>query len=334
MKDWKRGEKTWEWSFLSAYPLFIFLGIIASLITVYYFWQKQKYSLEILQVLLIIIVPTSIIGARLWWVVSENKWSEWYAIHNGGLSIQGGVMLSTLCASWYLLTKRHVIDFRTAFGIILPSVLIGQVLGRWGNFNNHEVYGHVVDGQNLNWLGSWIKGHMYIESEYRQPFFLYESFANFLAYIFIVWLVLRKNWLKPGTTGGLYLVWYGILRLIMEPLRDPSDIMKPAGNFQMSTFVAALWIVAGIGFIIWYEILTMPSIWTQKYLKWLSFSKKEYDIIHPIKPRRLFWFGKKSDEKKKYLFWGKILKNKIKIFIPKEDRKWSKRELNAGRKSR
>lgn len=334
MKNWTRGEKTWEWSFLSAYPLFIFAGIIASLITVYYFWQKQKYSLEILQILLIIIVPTSIIGAKLWWVISESKWSWSYILSGSGLSIQGGVMLSTICASWYLLTKRHVVDFRTAFGIILPAVLIGQVLGRWGNFNNHEVYGHVVDGKDLNWLGPWIKGHMFIDGEYRQPFFLYESFANFWAYMIIVWLILRKNWLKPGATGGLYLVWYGILRLIMEPLRDPDDIMKPAGNFQMSTFIAAVWIIVGLGFIFWYQILTMPSLWTKKYLKWLPFSKKEYDIINPIKPRKLFWFGKKSDEKKKYLFWGPILKNKIKIFIPKEDRKWSKREINAGKKNR
>ena len=331
-RNWVRGEAIWEWGFLRLYGITMFLGILISFLSVLYFWRRQKYSLEILQILLIIIVPTSLLGARVWYLIANNAWGSLESFGSffvgAGLSIHGGVTVSATSAIIFLLTKRSVIDLPTAFGIILPCVLIGQVIGRWGNFSNHEVYGKVVENpETLNWL-TFIKPHMFINGEYRQPFFLYESMLNLFAYIVIVWLLLRKNWVKPGTTGALYLIWYGVVRLIMEPLRDPGDIMKING-VQTSVIVSIIWLVIGFSLLIYFELLTMSPKWIKNAIPSALLSSRKYEKIRPVKERKLFWFGPKSNMKKKFLFWGKEIPNAIPIWIvKKDDKKLSKRQIN------
>ena len=315
---WDKGEKNWEVSFLSVYPITMFLGVLCAFLSVAYFWKRQKYSWEILQVLLIIIVPSSIVGARLWYLISEGGWNQWY--HLQGLSIHGGVMGALLCAVPYIYSRRHAIDMRTTLGIIMPSVILGQAIGRWGNFANHEVFGAIVDGDSLNWMGA-MKSHMYIsvngEAAYRAPFFFYEFMTSAVGYIFMVLILLRKNWVKPGVTAAIYLLWYGIVRIAMEPYRDESDIMR-WGSMSISVFIAALSIVIGALSIIWLQF-GIPKKMDRKY-----------DLIQPIKERRIFFFGPKVDWKYKYLFFGEKVPNKVRIWLPNDEQeKWSKRRINS-----
>ncbi|WKX02505.1 prolipoprotein diacylglyceryl transferase [Candidatus Mycoplasma mahonii] len=326
--DWDRGEKTWTWSFVSIYPITMMLGIIFSFLTITYFWKRQKYSWEILQMLLIIVIPSSILGARIWFGLSGslNIFSSTKSFFEfRGLSIHGGVLGAIAAGGFYLLFRRHVVDIRTVAGIIIPSVLLGQVIGRWGNFANHEVYGKIVENpSSLDWL-TFIKPYMFIDGHFRQPFFFYESMLNLLGYIIIVWVVLRKNSLKPGTTAALYLIWYGIVRVIMEPLRDKADIMM-WGTFQVSVLMSILWLLAGVILFIWFQFFTNPGKLIKKYCPWI---KDRFKLIQPVKTRKLFWFGKKSDTKKKYIFWGKVIPNKINIWLHiYNSEEWSKRELN------
>lgn len=316
---WERGTPSWELGFLHTYPITMFTGVILSFLTVAYFWHRQKYSWEILQVLVILILPGAIFGARLWYLISEGGWANWY--HLSGLSIQGGIMGALAFGLPYLYSRRHAVDPRTVLGIILPSIIIGQAIGRWGNFDNHEVYGKITDGSNLDWMGS-MKSHMYIHDVsgfgYRQPLFFYEFISSTIGYLFIIWVLLRKNWVKPGVTGAIYLLWYGITRTAMEPLRADIDIMK-WGDIPISLTLSIMMIVLGVAGIIWLQFLT----------------KKKYDLIRPVKERRIFWVGPKSDTKKKYLFWGEVLPNKVNIWLPNHepDKKWSKREINKGKRN-
>lgn len=320
IKSWKKGEFSWQIGFLHTYPITMFLGFVLSFLSIAYFWKRQKYSWENLQIILIILTPSSIIGARLWFLISEGGWNQFYLLK--GLSIQGGIMGALIGVIPFVYFRRHSLDMRTVFGIIIPNIIIGQAIGRWGNFANHEVFGKVVSLESLNWMGA-LKSHMYISvngslPEYRAPLFFYEFLSSVMGYIVLSLILLRKNWFKPGVTGAAYLIWYGIVRSSMEQMRDPSDIMK-WGSLSISLFVSILMITSGLILGVYWQFI----------------SKKKYDLIQPIKKRRLFLFGPISDKKKKYLFWGEELPNKIRIWLPVEDEhKWSKRELNKGKKQK
>lgn len=342
--SWVRGKPIWTWgdSAFSLYPIMMMTGILLAFLTICYFWKRQKYPWEILQVIIIIGIPTAIFGARLWFVMFNPKeWSQFF--YFSGLAIQGGVIFGSAAVFPYLYSKRHVVDIRTTIGIILPSIFIGQVIGRIGNFTNHEVYGQVVDGNSLNWL-DWIgiKGHMFIRDSissppsYRAPFFLYEMFGTLSGYILVVWIILYRNLVRPGVTAGLYILIYGIIRTLMEPLRDPVDIIA-VGNIQVSTITSILMILFGLFLVIWWQFFTRPFYPFIKRLFASSFLKKihhEYVLITPIKPRRKYlWFGKKQDKRCRYTFFGPKVINYVRIWIPRDDEgKWSKREINAGHK--
>lgn len=338
--SWDRSQKAWEVGFLHTYPITMFLGVLISFLTIAYFWKKQKYSWEILQVLVILIVPGSIIGARLWYLISEGGWEQWYFL--SGLSIQGGVMGALIAGSPFLYSRRHAVDMRTVYGIIIPNVIIGQAIGRWGNFANHEVYGGIVSGDSLNWMGG-MKSHMFIEGHYRAPLFFYEFISSLIGWFVMTWILLRKNWVKPGVTAAIYLVWYGIVRISMEPLRAEIDIMK-WGTLPISTLLAGFMIAIGLGLFVWLQftneiskfLLTKSSDKNSWWNRTLTKAQKpKYEMIKPIKERRQFWFGSKSDQKKQYVLFGKELDNRVNIWLPiKDDDKWSKRELNRGEKNK
>lgn len=249
----REGEPTFLFGTFSLYPFAIFLGILAAIFTIAYFWWRKNYQWDILLTLIIITIPSSIIGARLLYVAERllYNWddpfpgSSWYAVWEGGLSIQGGVILAATLDLIYLSFKKEVVDRRDVFGIILPTVLIGQAIGRWGNFANHEVFGKIIDGNDLNWLGETIKYNMLIDGAYRVPLFFYESLVNLVGYLVIVWVVLNLNLTKPGTPGALYLLWYGITRVAMEPLREES--------YLFYTLIAVFSIVLGLALLVWFE---------------------------------------------------------------------------------
>ncbi|VEU59075.1 prolipoprotein diacylglyceryl transferase [Mesomycoplasma neurolyticum] len=252
------------WLIKGAIPIYsfmIFLGIIASIISIFFFWKREKLSLEHLYWLIIITVPTAIIGARLGFIFEQiiagnaaSLKNNWWNPRDGGLSVQWGVMISASCDLIYVMTKRKVLDYRKAMSYILPTILIGQAIGRWGNFTNHELYGKVdSDGSTVLWLGESIVKNMYIrdsvntDGALRVPLFFYEFLTSIIGYILIVWILNLFNWLKPGTTGALYFVWYGIVRSSMEFLRQESYVFY--------FVISILYIIFGLTFASYYQFL-------------------------------------------------------------------------------
>ncbi|MBU4692521.1 prolipoprotein diacylglyceryl transferase [Mycoplasma zalophi] len=241
------------------YSLLMMLGMFCAILTVYYFWRREKYPFEIFATVVIITLPSAIVGARLFFIFERMAWgdwiylkSNWYKVWTGGLSIQGGVVTATIADIIFLSFFRHKIDIKKCFSIILPAVFIGQAIGRWGNFSNHELFGKAISADDLSivWLPDIIKKQMFINyngiSSYRVPLFIYESIANLIGYITLVWILNKYNWLRPGTTGGLYWIFYGIIRISMENLRQD--------HYTFYNVFSSLYIIFGITMVLYFEL--------------------------------------------------------------------------------
>ncbi|MCR5151253.1 MAG: prolipoprotein diacylglyceryl transferase [Clostridiales bacterium] len=179
-----------------------------------------------------------IIGARLYYVFQRwdyygKNLSEIPKIWEGGLGIYGGIICGLLCA--YFVCKIEKVNFLNLLDMACISIMLGQAIGRWGNFTNQEAFGTNTD---LPW-GMWSqKIADDISSPSRQAFFaehnitidplkpvhptfLYESLWCLFG-VFILWLIIRKFRLFSGQTALWYGVWYGIERTIIEGLRTDS----------------------------------------------------------------------------------------------------------------
>ncbi|WP_412031409.1 prolipoprotein diacylglyceryl transferase [Metamycoplasma buccale] len=282
------------------YSLTMMLGMLTAILTIYYFWRREKYSFEKLAILIFIALPTALIGARIYFIIQqaiEGNWStvkRFWAIWEGGLSIQGGVITATICCVMYIIfsKSKEKIDLKKAFTIILPAVLIGQAIGRWGNFANHEVYGQVMSESSLAFkiLPPIIRQHMYIDKAYRLPLFLYESIANLIAYILIVWVLNFFNWLRPGTTAGIYLIYYGILRSGMEPLRD--------GSYGIYKVISAFYIIVGLIFVVMCEFVIKLNYNVYKIPLYKNEKTHKYFYFLVYEPKQKHSYVVKSNDKK------------------------------------
>ncbi|UUD35476.1 prolipoprotein diacylglyceryl transferase [Mycoplasmopsis caviae] len=266
---------------IQVYSLTLMLGMIASILTIAIFWRREKYKWEYFLTLVLITVPSAIIGARLWDLVEEAiynpnyNWSGWYKVWEGGLSIQGGVVLAFLLDIFYVYTIRDKVDIRKVASIIIPNILIGQVIGRWGNYANHEVYGKIdYTGASVEIWGRSFAQNMYISdslgAHYRYPLFLYESLANLVGYIILVWIINQFGLLKPGSSAALYFIWYGLVRLAMEPLRQQ--------QYHMYTVAAIVFIGGGMIAFLLFEFFN-PTHYIRAWRK----GRFQYAYAHPEK---------------------------------------------------
>ncbi|MBR2468317.1 MAG: prolipoprotein diacylglyceryl transferase [Clostridia bacterium] len=172
------------------------------------------------------VFPLSIVGARIAFVVNNldlysNFW-EMCQVWNGGLSIYGGVMGGAVGLVICCLLKHK--NILSAMDCVAPVLILGQAIGRWGNFINKEVYGWEITNEALQWFPFGVK----IGSKWHLANFFYESVLDLLGF-FILLLVLRKSKQK-GIVACTYLAYYGFIRYFLEQLRDPKFIMVVPGT--------------------------------------------------------------------------------------------------------
>ena len=176
--------------------------------------------------------------------VANGRWWTIFAVWEGGLTILGGAIGGIVMgALWFQFSKKtKTIGCRTGIDVAVPTILLAQAIGRWGNFFNHEVYGATVDMNSLSFLPSWLRSQMATsftngipDSTAYVPLFLIEGAINVIGYFLIVYGVGKflKKWLHRGDLGGCYLVWYGVLRLILEPLRNQTFNMGSDGMWSI-----------------------------------------------------------------------------------------------------
>lgn len=192
---------------------------------------------------------TGIIGARLWYVLFYNFDSylanpiSIFMTWNGGMAIQGGLMLGALYGYWFV--KRRKISFLRAADAIVPAILLAQAMGRWGNFFNQEAFGRTVSEAYYALFPSFIKDMMYIQGAFREPTFLYESVLNVIGFFAITYGLKHVMKLKRGDHFYGYLVWYGITRFIVEGFR--TDSLYVWGTFiRTAQVLSILYILIGL----------------------------------------------------------------------------------------
>ncbi len=233
------------------YAVFILTGIVFAGFIAYYEFKRYKIDTEILFDGLLFGILFSIIGARLWWVLfnlsSIHSIGDVFAIQSGGLAIHGAIIVMFIFV--YIFTKRKKLSFWWLLDVVAPGFLIGQAMGRWGNFMNGELYGPAVD--NLNYLPQFISGQMYIHGSYHIPTFLFESVWNLIGLIILL-ILRRKKIFKTGDLIGSYFIWYGLIRIPMELLRLQGDPYDPLPLPWLDSPVTAWW--------------QMTSLWTSVLL--------------------------------------------------------------------
>ena len=252
------------------------LIIVSGVFVVYFVCDRQFYvkyhKHNILDNMAIIAFPCGIIGARIWYVVGNwdrmfkgRPFTEVFAIWDGGLTILGGAAFGALAGILFMIFRREYVKLSFAMDVCIPSILIAQAIGRWGNFFNCEVYGQVVNvADGWQWLPTWIvnqmavsnSGSMLLEAgQIYTPLFLIEGMINLAGYFIIRYGIGQglKKWLKGGELAASYFIWYGIVRFILEPLRDGEFNMGSDGSW--SVINSLMYILIGVGMIVIIQLM-------------------------------------------------------------------------------
>ena len=229
------------------YSIFIFIGMLVACFLIYKEAKKRGIEEDFLVNLTFNTIIIGIIGARLYYVLFNFSYYldnpvEIFQIWNGGLAIHGGIIAGLLFIIYYC--KKHEVNLWKMLDIIVVGLIIAQAIGRWGNFFNSEAYGPITTAAHLKSLGipQFIIEGMYILGEYRQPTFFYESV--WCLFGFLAMLIIRQyKYLKIGQLTSFYLIWYGIIRFIIEAMRTDSLMLGP---LKMAQLVSLVFIVSGI----------------------------------------------------------------------------------------
>ena len=202
------------------YGVIIALGFI--LAALYCAKRAKEFGLssDELYELVIWLIPTCIIGARLYYVLFKLDYfianpDKIFALRDGGLAIYGGIIAGIIVGIIWCRAKKirvFAVADLTAFGL-----LIGQSIGRWGNFINREAFG--AQTEIFCRMGLTVPG---FETLYVHPTFLYESLWNFFGLIVLhIWSKKGKR-KYDGQVFWLYILWYGLGRAWIEGLRSDS----------------------------------------------------------------------------------------------------------------
>jgi phosphatidylglycerol---prolipoprotein diacylglyceryl transferase len=204
--------------------------------------ERRGLDSETILDMMLWILPSAIIGARLYYVLFE--W-EYYATHpedivavwKGGLAIHGGLIAAFLVG--YIFVKKRNIPFLQIADILIPSVILGQAIGRWGNFINQEAHGGEVSRSFLEGLHlpNWIIDQMNIQGVYYHPTFLYESLWNLVGFGLLLFIRSRNS--RRGEVLFSYMIWYSLGRFFIEGLR--TDSLTFTGPDWLAQVMEGLW---------------------------------------------------------------------------------------------
>lgn len=194
--------------------------------------------------LLLIGVPSAIVGARIYYVAFKwddyrDNWLDIFKIWEGGIAIHGALIGAIIVAVWFVRHKNY--NFWRIADICAPSLIAGQMIGRWGNFMNQEAHGGPVSESFLREtlkLPDFIVNHMYIQDVYYHPTFLYESIWN-LGGLLLLIVLRRRAFMRIGELFFSYFIWYSIGRFFIEGLR--TDSLAFTGPDWLVSVMDILW---------------------------------------------------------------------------------------------
>jgi phosphatidylglycerol:prolipoprotein diacylglycerol transferase len=206
--------------------------------------KRFKMNPDFFMDFLLVAVPSAIIGARAYYVIfkwqdyRDNLW-EIFQIWHGGIAIYGALIGSIIGVAFYVRAKGY--DFWRIADIVAPGLIVGQMIGRWGNFMNQEAHGGIVEEsflRNTLHLPSFIVNQMNINGIFYHPTFLYESIWNLIGFLLLIWLR-RRPYVRAGEIFISYFIWYSIGRFFVEGLR--TDSLAFSGPSWLASFMNGLW---------------------------------------------------------------------------------------------
>jgi phosphatidylglycerol---prolipoprotein diacylglyceryl transferase len=258
------GAEIFSLGFLTVrwYGLLIATGVLVGVFVSQSLAKRRQIDPDTIGDLAIWLVIGAIPCARIYYVLfewqrySQNP-SKIFAIWEGGIAIHGAIIGGVIAGT--LFARRYKVSFWQLVDLIVPALILGQAIGRWGNFFNSEAFGAPT---NLPWK-------LYISPEYRSladrefdyfhPTFLYESLWNLmvfglLLYLFF-WGLRYRDRLKLGTLGFVYLVAYSSGRIWIEGLRTDSLML---GFLRVAQVISLGAIVLGLFGLFWLYYLKRP----------------------------------------------------------------------------
>lgn len=261
------------------YGIIIALGFLVAYIVISREAKRTGQNDELyLDLILWLIIP-AILGARLYYIIFS--WSDYFQkgkgfvqtlkdivnIRNGGLAIYGGVIAGIIVM--IIFAKKKKLSFPLIADTAVMGVLIGQIMGRWGNFFNREAFGEYTDSLfamsiPVDYYGGSVNGlvrsgvitekmaeHVTVYDGMQwisvHPTFLYESLWNLALLVFVI--IYRKHKKFDGELFLMYLWGYGLGRVWIEGLRTDS-LMLPFGGMRVSQLLAALCVLGASVFIV------------------------------------------------------------------------------------
>ncbi len=239
---------------IAYYGIVIAFGMLAGLWIACQLAKKTGQDADTYVDLAVIAIICSVIGARMYyvifrWDVYKDDLLSIFNLRQGGLAIYGGVLAAILTV--FIFSKVKKLSAGLLYDTAGPGLVLGQVIGRWGNFFNREAFGGYTDGLFAMQLplsavrssdvSEELAEHV-VESggiSYIQvhPTFLYESVWNLLLLFFLIWFTRRKSF--DGEVFLMYLLGYGVGRFWIESLRT-DQLLLPGTNFPVSMVMAAL----------------------------------------------------------------------------------------------
>lgn len=212
------------------YGLLLALSAVAGFFLLLRLAKPHHIDTNTLYDLFVALVIGGFLGGRLYHV--SNEWTYYRAhageilkVWNGGLAIHGAILVGVLI-TWYI-AKRKKISFGLLLDLLAPALVLGQVIGRWGNYFNQELFGGPT---NLPWKLVIDEAHRpsgYLTQQFFHPTFLYESLGSLLVLVLLLWLLRTREqrrpwaswWTTPGSIFATYLFTESIVRIIVELFR-------------------------------------------------------------------------------------------------------------------
>lgn len=226
------------------YGIILCTGLILGVLLGMHQAKVKGYNKDMVLDFMLIAVPLSIVCARIYYVAFE--WQRFaanpakiFAVWEGGIAIYGavigGLIAAVIFCKWRKIRLGELLDIAAA------PLILGQAIGRWGNFVNQEAFGNVITNKAMQWFPYGV----YIQdlNEWHQATFFYESIWNFLVFGLLLFYFKRAK--HRGNVFVMYLVAYGLGRAFIEGLRTDSLWLVP-GVIRVSQLLSILLVVGGI----------------------------------------------------------------------------------------
>ncbi len=242
------------------YSLLILFGVIIAYIMINNEAKRFGIKKEFIFNMMFWTIIIGILCARIYYVAFNwdyygQNLSEIYKIWHGGIAIHGAIIGGAI--TMYFYSKKYNALPGRIMDMVVPALIIGQAIGRWGNFFNQEAYGGIVAYQNLvdlKIVPSFVIDNMLINGSYHLPMFYFESIWCILGLI-IMLIIRRRKYAKCGSLTAFYLIWYGVGRYVIEIFRTDSLMI---GTHKVAQIVSIIFII--IGFIISLVLSRKPKL--------------------------------------------------------------------------